>query len=337
LMESNRGVALILALLVLSFLTILGSALVTTATIDIWISDNYKTATQSLYLAEAGIDQAREVLRTSANTPTQLLTAAAGRDGQLSTSGDLAALLATDDQPLIPTDPSLRSTGQPLSDNSGRTVGRYYVWLRNDNADGMATITDSNEVLTLLSFGQIGSTRKVIEVTVQKGRFPNLPGTDTRLDPRLTTVAGLESLATSMTKNATDLYSPPNAAAQAIANLGSPTNYRVVVVRGDVDLGPGSGYGILLARGAVKVVGNFTWNGLILIIGQGVLTWSNGASGTINGGLFIARTRTADGSMLATPGDIIADLRPAAIFYDAAAIKAANRTFPYNPIAIKEK
>jgi hypothetical protein len=336
-MESKRGVALILALLVLSFLTIVGSALVTTATIDIWISDNYKTTTQNLYLAEAGIDQGREVLRTSVSTPTQLLTAAAGTDGQLSISADLTALLAGDDQPLIPTDPSLRSTGQPLIDNSGRTVGHYYVWLRNDNVDGMATTTDSNDGLTLLSFGQVGSTRKVIEVTVQKGRFPNLPGTDTRLDPRLTTVAGLESLVASVTRNATDLYNPPSATTQVIGNYGGPTNYKVCVVNGDVDLGPGSGYGILLARGDVRVVGNFAWNGLILIIGQGVLTWNNGATGTINGGLFIARTHARDGSILTTPGNITADLGPAAIFYDAAAIKAANRTFPYNPIAIKER
>jgi len=336
-MESNRGVALILALLVLSFLTILGGALVTTATIDIWISDNYKTATRNLYLAEAGIDQAREALRVSGRAPTQLLTAAAGADGQLVTSTDLGTLLASDDQPLIPADPSLRSTGQPLIDSSGQTAGHYYVWLRNDSGDGMAATTDSNDVLTLLSFGQIGSTRKVSEVTVQKGRFPALPGTDTQLDPRLRTVAGLESLAASITKNGSDLYNPVGSGTQAIGNYGSPTNYKVAIVDGNVVLGPGSGYGILLVRGAVRVAGNFTWNGLILIIGQGVWTWSTGARGTINGGLFIARTRAADGSLLAAPGDTTVDLGPATIVYDAAAIRAANQTFPYNPIAIKER
>ena len=336
-MESDRGVALILALLVLAFLTILGSALVTTATIDIWISNNYKTATQNLYLAETGIDQAREFLRVSGRAPTQLLTAAAGADGQLVTSTDLTTLLASDDQPLIPGDPLLRLTGQPLIDSSGRTAGHYYVWLRNDAADGMAATTDSNEVLTLLSFGLIGRARKVIEVTVQKGRFPALPGTDTKLDPRLRTVAGLESLAASITKNGTDVYNPVGRGAQAIGNYGSPANYKVAVASGDVALGPGSGYGILLVRGAVRVTGNFSWNGLILIIGQGVMTWSNGARGTIHGGLFIARTRAADGSMLAVPGDIMADLTPATIVYDAAAIRAANQTFPYNPIAIRER
>ena len=325
--KCNRGVALILALLLLSFLTILGSALLTTATIDIWISDNYKTATQNLYLTEAGIDQAREVVRVSTNTPTQLLTAAAGGDGHLATSSDLTALLASDDQPLIPADTSLRSKGQPLLDSSGKIVGRYYVWLRN---------ADNNGVLTLLGVGLIGSTRKVIEVTILKGKFPDLPGTDSKVDPRLTTVTGLEGLAAGITKYASDVYNPVTQP-QSIADYGSATNYRVAVVNGDVNLGSGSGYGILLVHGAVRVVGQFNWNGLILIIGQGALTWSSGTTGTINGGIFVARTRAADGSLLTTPGNIAADLSPAAIFYDSAAIRAANQSFPYNPISIRER
>src|SRR5215467_10729347 len=71
--RNDHGVALILALLVLSFLTVLGGALLTASTIDIWISDNYKTATQSVYLAEAGIEDARELLRVTGRTPSELL------------------------------------------------------------------------------------------------------------------------------------------------------------------------------------------------------------------------------------------------------------------------
>jgi hypothetical protein len=335
-MKSNRGIALILALLVLSFLTITGCALLTTAAIDIWISDNYKSATQNLYLAEAGIDQAREMLRTSGSTPTQLLTAAAGADSQLTNSVDLSTLLASDDQPLIPGSASLRPTGQPLIDSSGRTIGHYYVWLRNDSVDGVLNTTDSNNVLRLLSFGQIGSTRKVLDVVVQKGKFPNLPGTDIQTDPRLTTVDGLESLVASITNNATDVYSPVSGI-ESITNYGNGTDYRVAVINGDVNLGPGSGYGILLARGAVNVMGSFTWNGLILIIGTGSLTWHNGATGVIDGGLFIAQTLAPNGSRLASLGTVTPDLRPATISYDAAVINTANRTFPYNPIAINER
>ena len=336
-MESDRGIALILALLVLSFLTVIGGALLITAAIDLWISDNYKSATQNLYLAEAGIDQAREILRVSGSTPTQLLTAAAGADGQLSTAVDLGTLLATDDQPLLPGKASLRSTGQPLLDSSGRTIGHFYVWIRNDSVDGLASTTDSNNVLRLLSFGQIGLTRKVIEVVVQKGRFPGLPGTDVQTDPRLTTVTGLESLVASITRNATDVYGPPIGKSQPVTDYGSAANYRVAVVNGDVTLGPGVGYGILLARGAVTVAGSFTWNGLILIIGKGILIWDTGTTGLVHGGLFMAATLAADGSLLPSLGTITTDLTPAKIVYDAAAIKAANRTFPYNPISINER
>ncbi len=172
-MQRNRGVALILALLVLSFLTILGGALLTTSTIDIWISDNYKTYTQSLYVAEAGIDSGRYVLSTATRPVSDLLLTAAGPDRRLSTATDLATLLASDDQPLIPADPAMRSSGQPLLDDAGDVAGYYYVWLRNDNADGMSSPVDSNQTVSLISFGSNWGSKKVIETIVQKGGFPD--------------------------------------------------------------------------------------------------------------------------------------------------------------------
>ena len=367
-MNRERGIALILALLFLSFLSILGGALLATSTIDVWISDNYKTAVQSLYLAEAGIEQTREAVRASTSTPTQLLKAAAGANQSLSVSRDLDALLASDDQPLIPAAASMRAGGQPLSDNSGRVIGYYHVWLRNDYADGMAAFTDTNQVLTLLSIGRIGSARKVIEVTIKKTSFPTLPAAltldgpiavfnppspppattnmDADLDPMLRTAAGLERLAESISANASDIYNPAFGSAEAIRDYGSPGNYRIAVVNGDVELGPGSGYGMLIVRGNATVAGNFTWNGLILILGQGVLHWNQGF-GSVNGGLFIARTRGNDrdmanllGTPLANRGAITADFNGAAgsgIRYDSATILEANGPLPYSPIAIRER
>jgi hypothetical protein len=312
-MTSQRGVALILALMVLAFLTVLGGALLTTSTIDIWISDNYKTGVQSLYLAEAGIDEGRELLRASPTAPSQLLTTAAGSNGVLAKAADLATLLASDDQPLIPAAASLRAIGQSLTDSSGEIIGRYHVWLRNDNADGIATRADSNQVLTLLSIGRIGNAEKVLEVTVRKAGI-------SLDDPTLVTSAGLDELVMRITANATDVYSPPPGIPQTIASYGSPDNYRIAVVNGDVNLGWGTGHGILLARGDVNISGSFTWNGLILMIGPGALYW-NSDEGVINGGLF----PEPDEEILGR------------IHYDAAAIAAANRPFPYVPIAIRER
>jgi hypothetical protein len=361
--KAERGVALIVALLFLSFLTILGGALLSTSTLDIWISDNYKTATQNLYLTEAGITQAFEHIHRAASS-TQLLTAAAGADGALSTAIDLTALLATDDQPLIPSTPSLRTTGEALTDSSGRIIGRYHVWLRNDHADGMNLAGDTNQVITLLSFGRVGSSRKSIEVTAKRWEFPWMPAGLTfggpvdlfnpsgaaffvdfahdegLLDPRLKSIAGLEEIVARIAAQATDVFTPAPRTSRTIGWLGGPSDYRVVVVNGDAQLGPGTGYGLLLVSGNVTLSGNFTWHGLILVIGQGVLRWNGGAEGAIHGGVFIARTRAADGTLLTGRGGITADFNGAAgsgIQHDATSIALANQRFPYMPIAIRER
>lgn len=304
-MKNERGVALILALLVLAFLSILGGAFLTASTIDVWISDNYKVSTQTLYLAEAGVDAGRQLLWTSGRTPSELLALAAGPDNQLSSAADLNSLLASDDIPLIPSDPAMRSTGQPLLNDSAETVGYYYVWLRNDNADGAASLTDSNRTLTLLSFASNRGARRTIEAVVRKGAFP-----DSAADPRLQTASGLQDLASRIEKNATEVYS-----SAVIGNYGSPAGYRVAAVEGNVDLGPGTGYGILLVRGNVNVTGDFVWSGLIVVVGSGVVQW-NGHTGVVNGGMLVS------GSYNVT---------------DAAQIRLANQSFPYTTVAIQEK
>src|SRR6185295_4154968 len=173
-MHTQRGSALILALLLLIFLMVLGSALLTSVTLDVAIGENYRSETQLLYLAEAGIEEARVLLQNSPETPSQLLTDAAAADRVLSTSRDLDTLLnGTDDIPLL--SGGNRSTGKVRLDTSGQPAGRYFVFLRNDSAEGMASLTDTNQVLTLLTVAVMGNSRKVLEVTVMKWRFPQLP------------------------------------------------------------------------------------------------------------------------------------------------------------------
>jgi Tfp pilus assembly protein PilX len=278
-MTSQRGVALILALMVLAFLTVLGGALLTTTTIDIRISDNFNTAIQSFYVAETGIEQGREFLRMSASSPTQLLTTAAGHDGLVSTA---------DDPPMI----------------SGGSIGRYEVLLSNDNADGITSRTDTNEVLTLISTGKARNAQKTIEVTVRR------PGIDVN-DP---------GLGARIASNATDIYNPLAGTSQTITNYGSPGNYRIALVNGSVDLTGGNGFGILLARGNVNVTGNVVWNGVILVESPGVLQW-NATYGGVNGAVWVGQVR----------------LTESWIQNDPDAIAAANKLLPYIPIAIKER
>src|SRR5262249_54869984 len=69
--KDERGVALILTLLILSFLAALGAALLASTTMDVWLVDNYRTRILALHLAESGMEQARDVLRTTGPTNAQ--------------------------------------------------------------------------------------------------------------------------------------------------------------------------------------------------------------------------------------------------------------------------
>lgn len=416
-MNPFRGVVLITALLFLSFLSILGGALLMTSTIDVWISDNYGTSVQTLYLAEAGIAEAREILKTLPMTLGDALNTAAGLDGVISSSRDLAALLAGDDQPLVPVSASLRMAGQPLTDATGRAAGTYHVWLRNDVADGMTSIADFNNVVQLLAFASVGTGRKAIEVTVRRGGFPRTPaaltligdpvafgaadsslfrvdgndegsanqdengigvisgaaaasvdaaiadsyngnylgagslipdiaGIGGEMDPRLTTVSGLESIASRIAAVATDSYAPAYDGSASLGNIGSSSNPRIVAVAGNCDFG-GIGFGVLLVRGNLTLSGNFNWNGLVLAIGQGKIYWNSGGNGSIHGAMFVASTRNDDdrsavnpiGTLRSAPGPVVADFTGAGgagIQYNTTAIEEANRVFPFSVIAYRE-
>jgi len=419
-MHTQRGSALILALLLLIFLMVLGSALLTSVTLDVAIGENYRSETQLLYLAEAGIEEARVLLQNSPETPSQLLTDAAAADGVLSTSRDLDTLLnGTDDIPLL--SGGNRSTGKVRLDTSGQPAGRYFVFLRNDSAEGMASLTDTNQVLTLLTVAVMGNSRKVLEVTVMKWRFPQLPASlvlngsplmfspsspsagisgvdasanggdknavgvltegdrmtvldsipdldeiqypgiavrnpppadvgliDTALDRRLRTPEGMERIVESIVAIATDLRSPGWNGTAVLGDMGSSSDYRVVVVNGDCELDTGVGYGLLLVRGNLRTRGSFHWNGLIVVIGQGTIGWAGAGIGVISGGVLVARTRADDrsptnelGTILPSRGEVDVDFNGGGnrLQLDnpgSASLDLVNQKFPYMAISRRE-
>jgi hypothetical protein len=136
---------------------------------------------------------------------------------------------------------------------------------------------------------------------------PAIDGIDPGLDARI------ES-------NATDIYNPVPGTAETLTSYGSPANYRIALVNGNVNLTGGNGYGILLARGDVNVAGNVAWNGVIVVESPGTLHW-NTTEGAVNGAVFAGQTRVNENW----------------IHPDAEAIAAATRLLPYIPIAIKER
>jgi len=79
-----------------------------------------------------------------------------------------------------------------------------------------------------------------------------------------------------------------------------------VVVNGNLNLTRWNqtGYGLLLVTGTLTYDPDSTWYGIVLVIGQGNLLWSDRGRGMggINGAVLIAQTRDASGNLLSTLG-----------------------------------
>src|SRR5262249_7384545 len=127
---------------------------------------------------------------------------------------------------------------------------------------------------------------------------------DDSLDGRLRIPAAMERLVDSISLSADELLNPGWNGTVALGSVGTAAEPRTIVVNGDCDLGPATGYGLLVVRGNLAIRGNVHWNGLIVVIGQGALKWTAGASGQISGGVFIARTRENDRSALNPLGSL---------------------------------
>jgi hypothetical protein len=113
----------------------------------------------------------------------------------------------------------------------------------------------------------------------------------------LATVSGLQNLVNQVTSIADQTVpsgGPPP------MGWGTSAQPLVTVVQGDVSTGPVHGYGILLVTGTLTLSGNFSWDGVILVIGAGNLVANGGGNGQINGGVLVANINT--GVVGNTPG-----------------------------------
>ncbi len=94
----------------------------------------------------------------------------------------------------------------------------------------------------------------------------------------------------------------------------SPTNPLTVVVNGNLDVTSwaGTGYGLLLVIGKFTYDPATTWNGIVLVIGQGAVdNIDHGQYMQMNGAVFVAKTRDPSGNLLSQIGG-------ASVSFDAA-------------------
>jgi hypothetical protein len=124
------------------------------------------------------------------------------------------------------------------------------------------------------------------------------------LASNLLNVSGLNALVSTITQNA-DLVinGPANQSALPSPSAMSATNPMTIAVSGDLNLTGwgGTGYGTLLVTGTLTFDPNASWNGVILVIGNGILNSGyegGGTPGQINGAVLVARTLDASGNPL---------------------------------------
>lgn len=132
----ERGVGLLVTLIALSMLTVLGLGLTTTGRISFMISSNQEDAIEAGYIAEAGLNHARElVIDLNTTDYTSLLTAG---DGTACNGDELSA---------VATDP-IASAGRAFGN------GQYTVSICDDDGDGDGdTNADSNSLVRIVSVG----------------------------------------------------------------------------------------------------------------------------------------------------------------------------------------
>lgn len=123
--------------------------------------------------------------------------------------------------------------------------------------------------------------------------------------PNWLTPATLDSMAQDITKSADVVFNGSVNGNTSLTPLGmAPTKPLTVAVNGDLDLTGwhGVGYGLLLVTGTLIYDPDATWEGLVLLIGQGTFVSTKGGMNGFDGAMFLAKTRDASGNLLSSLG-----------------------------------
>lgn len=162
--HDERGVALVMAMMILLTLTGLVAGVLSVSGLEPQISRNHSDAARARYVAESGVESAYDTLASNIDTWNTYLV------GATCTTG---AVLGTANSTL----PGLTSAS-----------GTFTVQVRNDCRSGDNKITgvavesstnatnDTNNKLIVTTTGTIGNATRTISVVVSKAQFPAING-----------------------------------------------------------------------------------------------------------------------------------------------------------------
>ena len=132
----------------------------------------------------------------------------------------------------------------------------------------------------------------------------------------------------------------PGAQKAFLNSLGmSPTNILTLVANGDLDLAGwgGTGYGLLLVTGTLYYDPSTSWNGIILVIGNGVLTNNDKhLNGLISGAVYVANTQLPDPNLGGGVVSFSQDMDGNGVRYSSCWIQRAQPTSGYKVLSFHE-
>jgi len=122
------------------------------------------------------------------------------------------------------------------------------------------------------------------------GPSPDVQNVYGALGDTLTTPTGMSALLDALKSAAGANVFPSDYDMSHNGPFGAASDPVINFVDGDLTLsGNNNGYGILVVDGTLTMGGDFTWNGLVLVIGDGEVTFQGGGNGQINGSVIISK------------------------------------------------
>lgn len=121
----------------------------------------------------------------------------------------------------------------------------------------------------------------------------------------------------------------------------SQTNPKVVFVDGSFDLGPNTGYGILVVTGNFIYHGNSAWKGIIMVVGDGTTTFDGlgGGNGEFDGAVYVATIRDAAGNLLPNLGTTNFDISGGGgngIYYNSCWVNSVQKPPAFRILSFRE-
>ncbi len=165
--------------------------------------------------------------------------------------------------------------------------------------------------------------------TVPPGPPPAVQNVGGTFAANLQTPAGLQTLVQSIVQNADVIINGSVTGSSLPSSMNTPTpNPMTIVVNGNLDLRNWNqtGYGLLLVTGTLTYDTGTSWRGIILVIGQGIVSGVGGGAGQgdFDGAVLVANTSGGGPNLGTVNMNYQADLGGEGIHFSSCWVKAAT-------------